>query len=341
MDYIISHISAFEYWRHVGQCGVITPAGISRAAIPRALPREAQINNVAQNLSLPLHILSCEKHKHRPSSSIASHQATAPLPAGSIRKLSRRIGITSPELTLAHISSLLTLPELVALMCEFCGGFSIHDDLPHGMFSREALTSTKKLRAFAGAAHGIGGIDSFRCAARYALDGSRSPAETAAGLMLTLPRMRGGYGLRGAVLNPVIPLRARAREIAGVPSLKPDIMWPDARVCIEYDSKEFHCDEKRIANDARRKNALLLSDFHVITLTSAQLSNRQEMNKIAKHVAKSTGKRWNPPDFQKQVKLRNEVLGAASTLRRSQELLARSGQSPRGAAADGAKRVRH
>ena len=97
-------------------------------------------------------------------------------------------------------------------------------------------------------------------------------------------------------------------------------------MCIEYDSDEFHREQGRIANDARRKNALIQSNLYVITLTKLQLANRLEMDKVAKQAAAKMGKRWRYPDFQKQVKLRNELLGAKSALRRSNELLARANQ---------------
>lgn len=327
MDYVISHISALEYWRIAGQDGKPVALQYSQAKLPQTLPLSTQLGSSVSTLSTPLHCLCSKKQKSRPKEGVIAHWANASLPPRSICRVSQQCGVASPELALLQVANSLSFAELVGMTCEFCGLFSIQDSAPHGMFSRSALTNTNRVQTFAQAASGFYGSQALRCAARYALDGSRSPAETAAALLFTLPRMRGGYGLGGAVLNQPTSLSAAGQKVAGVKRLRPDIMWPEISTCIEYDSYDFHHSEQRIANDARRKNALLLSNMHVITLTKTQLGNRQEMDKIAKHIAKKAGKRWTLPDLQKQVNLRCELLGAASTLRRSQELLRRTGRT--------------
>ena len=325
MEIVISHISALEYWRLAGSHGTPTSHRASRAELPSG-PVRGPVPTELGHLSSPLHCLCGSKHKNLPGDVVLHHHQKAALPAGALRAISPRIGIVSPELALAQSANLLSFSELVGLMCEFCGAFSACDEASHGMFSREALSSVRRLRAFGQAAEGIAGIGPFKVAAPYALGGSRSPAETAAALMLSLPRARGGYGLRGVELNRPVRLASRAQKNAGVSRLKPDISWPGTQVCIEYDSDGFHREQGRIANDARRKNALIQSNLYVITLTKLQMAKRFEMDKVAKQAAAKMGKRWRCPDFQKQVKLRNELLGAKSALRRSNELLSRANQ---------------
>lgn len=327
MDYIISHISSFEYWRLAGRDGGRIAIPPSRAKIPKTPPAPSTREAAPRHLSTPLHCLCASKQKNRPETGVVAHWARNPLPPRAIRCISRRCGVVCPEIALLQMANKLTFAELVGIICEFCGRFSIHDEDLHGMFSREALTNVAKVKSTAEAAIGLQGAPALRVAARYALDESRSPAETAAVLLLTLPRKRGGYGLGGARLNQPIDLSAPAQSIAGVKKLRPDIMWPGTRICIEYDSDEFHNDERRRSNDARRKNAMLLSGMHVITLTKTQLGDRREMDKVAKHIARKTGKRWDPPDLQEHVNLRHELLGASSVLKSSRELLRRAGQN--------------
>ncbi|MEE1480297.1 MAG: DUF559 domain-containing protein, partial [Slackia isoflavoniconvertens] len=136
--------------------------------------------------------------------------------------------------------------------------------------------------------------------------------ETAAILLFTLPQQRGGYSLSGARLNRKITLSPKARKMAGIDRLEPDIAWPKAKIIVEYDSKAFHNQEARISNDARRKNAFTASGFRVITLTSAQLNSKTEMDKIAAHIAAAAKKRVRiakPATFYaKQKLLRMELL---------------------------------
>ncbi len=327
MDVVVSHISALEYWRLAGSCGTPTAHRASRAALPSG-PLRGSLPPELGHLSKPIHCLCSSKHKNLAGDVVFHHYQRAALPAGAVRSVTPRIGVVSPELALAQSAGLLSFAELVGLMCEFCGTFSISDDALHGMFSRDPLSNVKRMRAFEQAASNLFGLGPFGVAVPYALDGSRSPAETAAALLLSLPRARGGYGLRGTELNRPIVLASEARKNVGISRLRPDISWPGSPVCIEYDSSEFHREESRIANDARRKNAFIQSNLYVITMTKLQLGNRLEMDKVAKQAAAKMGKRWYRPDYQKQIKLRNELLGATSALRRSSEILARANQWP-------------
>lgn len=328
MDIVISHISALEYWRLVGQGGVRVPQKPSRAALPRTSSRVTVANgSESRILSRPVHCLCATKQKNPIESAVVLHHQRATLPSGAVRVISPCVGIVSPEVALMQVAMSVSFAELVGLMCEFCGSFSIADDAPHGMFPRAPLTSVRRIRWFADNVRGAAGAELFRTAASHVLDRSRSPAETAAALLLSLPRARGGYGLRGARLNQVVQLAPRAKRTAGIGRLEPDIIWPEKRVCVEYDSYDFHREEGRIANDARRKNALVHSDLRVITLTKLQLGSRMEMDKVAKQVSAGVGKRWRAPDYQKQIALRNDLLSAASVIRLSRELSRRMGQS--------------
>lgn len=154
--------------------------------------------------------------------------------------------------------------------------------------------------------------------------------ETATILLFTLPQQRGGYSLSGARLNRKITLSPKARKMAGIDRLEPDIAWPKAKIIVEYDSKAFHNQEVRISNDARRKNAFTASGFQVITLTSSQLNSKTEMDKIAAHIAAAAKKRVRiakPATFYaKQKLLRMELLHCDGVHRKQHALSERARQ---------------
>ncbi len=140
-----------------------------------------------------------------------------------------------------------------------------------------------------------------RKAAQYVLDGAASPMEAKLALLLTLPRMYGGYGLPAPVLNE--PL-----EVNGKP-LRCDALWPLSEVALEYDSDTFHTGGDRIAHDSRRRNALAFSDLTTITVTTEQIQSRKEMDYLAAGLARLLNARIRMPKagfVERQVRLRRE-----------------------------------
>lgn len=321
MKCLVSHITAFEYWRLVGLPGIVRPLPTNSQAIPLSMESD-EIERLASMglLSLPLHGATSQKMKND-SLSRFCHYRPEPYPRGSIYRIDAETGIVSPELALLQVSSNLSFGELAGIMCEFSGYYSPSCRELHGMVDREPLTNAFRVATYAERAKGLHGACRMRQTAKCALDRARSPMEVAAALLLSLPYARGGYALSGMELNNRIKLSVSARKNSRV-----DILWPSARVCIEYDSAEFHGDEYRIANDARRKNALALSGYDVVTLTKEQMASAFEMDKIAHCAARHLGARLRAERIRGQKGLRHELLARGSALKDERALSDRAGQ---------------
>lgn len=154
MTSLLSHISAFEYWRHVGTPGFATPEP-SRTTIapPNFTVSDFDWLVNTSVLSRPLHGLTSIKHK-RSNEPAARHVAYQELPFGSVCSISPEQRITSPELTIIQIAPLLSFTELVCIICEFCGLFTINESLENPLVKRAPLTSVAKIAAFASAQKG-------------------------------------------------------------------------------------------------------------------------------------------------------------------------------------------
>ena len=328
MKCLISHATAFEYWRLVGISGIRVPKK-SAARVPPASASIRSIEKLAEVglLSYPLHATTSRKAKR--SKRAVYHYRPAPLPLGSIYLLGKDVAITSPELTLVQIASAFTTPEISGLASEFCGFYSPLDDTMSGLVKRDRLASTERLSSFLERAGKINGSQAAARAVRYAFDRSRSPMETAIGLIMTLPRNYGGYAVQGAVVNQRVRLGAADRKATGRETLEPDILWPESKVCVEYDSFEFHSDEWRTSNDARRKNALLSAGYKTVTLTAKQARSSSAMELVARHILKQQGKRQRIPDSERALALRVELLGSSSVLKNQYEPSRRLGQETR------------
>lgn len=326
MKCLVSHITAFEYWRLVGLPGIVRPLPTNSQAIPLSMESD-EIERLASMglLSLPLHGATSQKMKND-SLSRFCHYRPESYPRGSIYRIDAETGIVSPELALLQVSSDLSFGELAGIMCEFSGYYSPSCRELHGMIDREPLTNAFRVATYAERAKGLHGACRMRQTAKYALDRARSPMEIAAALLLALPYARGGYALSGMELNNRIKLSVSARKNSRVAFLEPDILWPAARVCIEYDSAEFHGDDYRIANDARRKNAFAISGYKVVTLTKEQIASAFEMDKIAHCAARYLGARLRAERIQGQKGLRHELLARGSALKDERALSDRAGQ---------------
>ena len=148
MTSLLSHISAFEYWRHVGTPGFATPEP-SRTTIapPNFAVSDFDWLVNTSVLSRPLHGLTSVKHK-RTNEPAVRHVAYQELPFGSVCSISPEQRIASPELTIIQIAPLLSFTELVCIICEFCGLFTINESLENPLVKRAPLTSVAKIAAF-------------------------------------------------------------------------------------------------------------------------------------------------------------------------------------------------
>lgn len=154
MTSLLSHISAFEYWRHVGTPGFIVPEPSRTTIAPpnfTVSDFDWLVNTSA--LSRPLHGLTSIKHK-RTNEPAVRHVAYQELPFGSVCSISPEQRITSPELTIIQIAPLLSFTELVCIICEFCGLFTINESLENPLVKRAPLTASRKSPPFASAQKG-------------------------------------------------------------------------------------------------------------------------------------------------------------------------------------------
>lgn len=140
MTVILSNISALEFWR--------SPlSDSSRARKPsraRIMPEDAPHATAIEEyglignevFSLPLHVMALDGRR-KSTHDLVVHQSRF-LPAGSLRSISipgcdKAVFVTSPELTLVHMASLLSFPQTVHLGYEFCGTYAPDKSRPYGI----------------------------------------------------------------------------------------------------------------------------------------------------------------------------------------------------------------
>ena len=89
-----------------------------------------------------------------------------------------------------------------------------------------------------------------------------------------------------------------------------DLLWPEARVAVEYDSTMFHTGARRIAADSERRNALAYLGVDVVSVTRDQLMDPLRMDGVVRLLQKTLGvdAAVVPGDSHLRAALRRELL---------------------------------
>ena len=125
---------------------------------------------------------------------------------------------------------------------------------------------------------------------RYVQDGAASPMETMLAMMLCLPYGLGGYGLEKPLINHRVDVPSSSKRLADRAYCVCDLCWPEAKLCVEYDSARYHVDPDRQDSDARRRSTLIALGYTVVTVTRGQVMDAGAFNRLAHQLAKQTGK---------------------------------------------------
>ena len=218
--------------------------------------------------------------------------------------------MSTPEFCFLQMANRLSLARLIMLGYELCGTYVLVDKGPAPR--RDApLTTVAKLRTFVEGASNARGRKKALRALHYVLDRSASPMESALAMLLCLPYGLGGYGLPEPRLNYRVDVPPSFRAMADRKHCVCDLCWPESKLAAEYDSELHHVDPERRESDARRRSTLIALGFTVITVFPGHITDSGTFNRLARQVAKLTGKRlrYHDPEFtRKHLELREQLL---------------------------------
>lgn len=261
-------------WRQLRTCGTTAS--------------EAQDVLDARNcpLSEPLHFMVAGNAARRTGPRVQCHVYSDRLPAGSLVAIAPDRYCASPELCFYQLACELPLPLAAAVGYELCGTYGKDALSERGFSCRAALTTPHHIERHLAALGARRGIRHARAALRLVLPNAASPREAILAMLLTFPRRLGGYGLPMPVLNGAVPSCASRSGL-----FRCDLLWPEQKVAIEYDSDAWHTGTRRISADATRRVALERAGIRVVTITNAQVKDRRLMNEAAALVAGMLGVR--------------------------------------------------
>lgn len=193
------------------------------------------------------------------------------------------------------------------------------------LWKRPPLCTIESLIACAELNKGATGIQRFRRALRYVVEGSGSPAETICAILMGLNRNIGQEGLPPIQLNRRINLDELAASSLGRATCVVDILWADGpRIrpgcCVEVDGAAFHDDSKidpsklRGTNtDSVRRAALAQMGLDVVTVAWSQLKDLQQWDIVVNHMYKKLGlerRAFDTTSLLKRERLHGELMNA-------------------------------
>lgn len=114
--------------------------------------------------------------------------------------------------------------------------------------------------------------------------------ETELAALAFISSREGGLGLRRGRLNEPIDFSESVQRACGCWRAVCDILWPEERLILEYDGKRFHGTDDRVSRDARRKDALLLAGYDLVTMTGSQLGNVFQCAELLDQLSARMGK---------------------------------------------------
>ena len=289
MTFFITHQSACEYWR-----GPYVRRG-DRTGWLRALPSGSLAGSSIDEVQLehrgihgrPIDVSVADAGQRCQQAAVRVHVLAGSIPAGAFEHLSGDYWVASPELMFCQMAGRLGFPETVKLGFELCARYRINE-FTEEPDRREPLTTSRALQDFSGRWKGRNGAKAARAAARYVLGGAESPMEVAVAMLLSLPRMYGGYGLPAPRLNPEITVVSRADSRVRH-TYRADLAWPEQRVIAEYDSTLHHSGKRDVIADAQRRNNLQDAGWRVIVLTAQQVRSGAAMDSAAKQLQRALG----------------------------------------------------
>lgn len=240
----------------------------------------------------PAHLLLGTASRCRSTSRRVPHVSTVKMRGEPLLRLPGGMGVCSAPLACMQMaSSAKDKIDLLELVYELCGTYRTKRTSTAPAYQVPALASVRSLRDFVSVNPSIRGARSVARIMPYLTDGSASPRETKQALMLGLPTSYGGYGLGIPQMNYEVKASAAARALSGRRSFRCDLCWPEAKLDVEYQSREMHEGETSRIKDSRRANALMAMGWTVIGVTNDELGSLVATDAIAQAIQRQLGKR--------------------------------------------------
>ncbi len=307
MNTLITYPSSYSFWMNHNPPMRRKELDIKQDVVLSVDASSDYYADLASNLHLfaPIHLMTSKSNERKKRKTVRCHVMSKNLRTASAVQVSPFVWVTSPELTYLLAASDLSFPKLVMVAINLCGTFYYENGIQK---YRKPIVTVQQLNRFLETVSNVKGLRNAKAALRYVSEGSNSPIETRMAAISMLPLNRGGCTLLPAKRNNFVQLSDEGRAILHRNSLCCDMVWPEQKVIVEYDSKEYHMNEDQFTYDKNRISALNLSGYRVISATNAILKSPESIESFFSLVQKSLGMTIRPERFAKYKDLRRKTI---------------------------------
>ena len=216
-----------------------------------------------------------------------------PLTQSHLHVVDQYVSVCQPGPMLVQLAMDMDEVDLAQIACELCGTYGL-TPWAEDSFQSEltALTSRAELVGYAKSARAVGvrGAGKAVRALDLATGGSASPRETDLAVFFLLSRRLGGAGLGGFAVNASLEVSQRHREaLEGQSEVKPDFLWADAKLVVEYDSNAHHLTPKKKESDEARRRVLEAMGYTVMVATNESGQGRHQARCLRRRSDVPTG----------------------------------------------------
>lgn len=285
---VMGYETALDFWRasRVASEGQHVLEDAVRVFGPRALElheRAALAANLC-NSSVPVDAVVGSVADRRRCRAIRDRVFAGPLTQSHLHVVDQYVSVCQPGPMLVQLAMDMDEVDLAQIACELCGTYGLTPWAEDSFQSDlAALTSRAELVGYAKSARAVGvrGAGKAVRALDLATGGSASPRETDLAVFFLLSRRLGGAGLGGFAVNASLEVSQRHREaLEGQSEVKPDFLWADARLVVEYDSNAHHLTPKKKESDEARRR-VLEAEGDFCTKNGGRLTRRRLLRRAA------------------------------------------------------------
>lgn len=271
------------------------PKGFSNAGCGYGLSSEyaAKVFKVLRsrvNAGLKIDLVFPEARFRSNSPFVKSHLWAFPSNYKWAIQITSDIFLVAPEVCYLQLGKDHSDIQLMKLGFELCGSYSQSFE-GDGFRNRLPLCSVLDIKKCAAKMPSNKGVPHGLKCLQYVREKSASPMETMLALMFGLGSSYGGYGLGVPEMNAAVDAPAAGKDAIDHKRYHCDLFWPNDKVAVEYNSTQFHLNERAAAWDAKRMNDLSLFGITVFTLTRIQVSDPNQLDGVARKIATLMGKR--------------------------------------------------
>lgn len=315
---VFGYITALQMLR-TARPGELVSVRSGKPSIPERAPRAKELSSTLGRIEdahpglrfeRPSHVLVSTPNS-RASKLFVPHVCTRHLSHASFSQLDDGVFFSRPELAFIQAATQIRSEvSLLELGWELCGSYQTRNSGVSTGYDVEPLTSVRALREYTARNSSLGGAQKVARILPYLADGSASARETKLALVLGLGPARGGYGMGIPRMNYEVIANPAARAISGRKSFRCDLCWPEAKLDVEYQSRENHEGERSRIRDSRRANALAAMGWTVLGVTNDELNSLVATDAVAEAIRRHLGKRLRAsiPDWHaRKLRLRRQL----------------------------------